>query len=270
MDADAGLHAPVGRPVSINGYEWWVSRWSRLFVPSLLTAADLATGHRVLDVASGTGEAAIAAISQVGEPGVVVGTDISTMMLEAARARLPASYRVVVTDGQALAFRNGSFDTVICQLGLMFFPDPARGLVEFRRVLRRGGRASVCVISTPEKAPMWGVPAETLSRHLPAQREALHLSFSLAQGPRLEEMFGAAGFREISVSRETRHGMIRSFDEYWAGIEAGTGQMPSIYSGLPEPERRDVREEVRAGLSQFEKNGRQEMSVEMLIGTGRA
>ena len=64
--------------------------------------------------------------------------------------------------------------------------------------------------------------------------------------------------------------MIRSFDEYWAGIEAGTGQMPSIYSGLPEPERRDVREEVRAGLSQFEKNGRLEMSVEMLIGTGRA
>jgi SAM-dependent methyltransferase len=187
------------------------------------------------------------------------------MMLEAARARLPESYRVVVTDGQALAFRNGSFDAVICQLVLMFFPDPAPGLVEFRRVLPRGGRASVCVISAPEKAPMWGVPAEILSRHIPAQREALHLSFSLAHGPQIEEMFG-----EISVTRETRHAVIQSFDEYWAGIEAGTGQMPSIYSGLPEPERQDVREEVRAGLSQFEKNRRLEMSIEMLIATGRA
>ena len=129
MNSDAGLHAPVGGAVSASAYDRWIGRWSRLFIPSLLRAAGIATGHRVLDVATGTGEAAMAAISLVGPMGVVIGADISAAMLGAAGARLPESYRSVVTDGQALAFCDASFDSVLCQLGLMFFPDPARGLV---------------------------------------------------------------------------------------------------------------------------------------------
>jgi hypothetical protein len=117
---------------------------------------------------------------------------------------------------------------------------------------------------------MWGFLAKALSRQLPAQREALLLSFSLADAGRLESMFGAAGFREISVTQETRSGIVESFDEYWAAIEAGTGQQPLIYAALPEPERRAVREEVHAALAPFESNGRMELSVEMLIGSGRA
>ena len=270
MSSDRGLHAAAGQQVSADAYDRYIGRWSRLFVPSLLTAAKVGAGDRVLDVATGTGEAAIAAISLVGDAGVVVGADISAAMLSTARARLPRSYRAIVTDGQSLALQDASFDAVICQLGLMFFPDPARGLAEFRRVLRHGGCAAVCVISTAEKAPMWGVLAETLSRHLPEQREALHLSFSLAHRPRLEAMLAAAGFRQVRVTWETRDGIIESFDEYWAAIEAGGGQQPLIYLSLPEQERRAVREEVRAGLSPFEKNGRLEMTVEMLIGVGRA
>jgi ubiquinone/menaquinone biosynthesis C-methylase UbiE len=270
MSSDRGLHAAAGQQVSADAYDRYIGRWSRLFVPSLLTAAKVGAGDQVLDVATGTGEAAIAAISLVGDAGVVVGADISAAMLSTARARLPRSYRAIVTDGQSLALQDASFDAVICQLGLMFFPDPARGLAEFRRVLRHGGCAAVCVISTAEKAPMWGVLAETLSRHLPEQREALHLSFSLAHRPRLEAMLAAAGFRQVRVTWETRDGIIESFDEYWAAIEAGGGQQPLIYLSLPEQERRAVREEVRAGLSPFEKNGRLEMTVEMLIGVGRA
>jgi SAM-dependent methyltransferase len=235
-----------------------------------LAAAEIEAGHRVLDVATGTGEAAMAAVSVVGGAGAIIGADISAAMLGAARARLPRSYRAVVTDGQALAFRDASFDAVICQLGLMFLPDPERGLSEFRRVLRRGGRAAICVISTPERAPMWGFLAKALSRHLPAQREALLLSFSLAGIRRLESMLGAAGLQEVSVTKETRSGIVESFAEYWSAIEAGTGQMPLIYASLPEPERRAVREEVHAALARFEANGRLEMSVEMLIGSGRA
>src|SRR5215469_13555909 len=98
----------------------------------------------------------------------------------------------MAADGQALPFRDGSFDCVVCQLGLQFFPDPALGLAEFRRVLRSGGSAAVCVISTPDKAPMWGILADAISRFVPALRYTLYLSFSLADPKRLEGWFTAA------------------------------------------------------------------------------
>ena len=108
MSSDQGLHAATGQEVSADAYDRYIGRWSRLVVPSLLAAAEVGSGDRVLDVATGTGEAAIAAISLVGDAGVVVGADISAAMLRTARARLPRSYQAIVTDGQALAFRDAS------------------------------------------------------------------------------------------------------------------------------------------------------------------
>jgi SAM-dependent methyltransferase len=239
-------------------------------VPSLLAAAEVGSGDRVLDVATGTGEAAVAAISLVSDAGVVVGADISPAMLRAACARLPPSYRAVVADGQALPFRDASFDAVLCQLGLMFFPDPAQGLAEFRRVLRSGRRAAACVNATPDRVPMWGPLACALGEQLPEQRDAFRLSFLLGDPGRLERMFVAAGLRDVRVDRETRDGIIGSFSEYWDAIEAGIGQMPLAYLTLPEAQRRVVREEVQMKLLPYVSEGRLEMSIEMLIGSGRA
>jgi ubiquinone/menaquinone biosynthesis C-methylase UbiE len=265
------MHAPPGRRVDGWAYEQYIGRWSRLFVPALLVAAEIRSGNRVLDVATGTGEAAQWALSHVGDTGLVVGSDISPAMLDEACTRAcDARFIPVVADGQALAFAGATFDAVICQLGLMFFPDPARGLAEFRRVLRPGRRTAVCVISSPDRAPMWGILAEALSACLPDQRNALHLSFSLGNVLELERLIGEAGFRDVRVRRETHQGVVGSFDEYWAPIEAGVGQMPQAYLALPDRGRRAVREEVRAGLRQFESEGRLVMSAEMLIGSGRA
>jgi ubiquinone/menaquinone biosynthesis C-methylase UbiE len=267
----SGLHTAPGRAVDTLAYERYIGRWSRLFVPAVLAAAEVGGGDRVLDVAAGPGEAAAMALSAVEPSGLVVGADISWAMLQAARARLHrASFRPVVTDGQALAFRDGSFDAVVCQLGLQFFPDPARGAVEFCRVLRARRCAAMCVISTSERAPMWGVLADVLSRYLPDQHEALHLGFALADTARLERLLCWAGFRDVRVEREVRQAIIESFNDYWSPIEAGTGQIPQAYLALPESSRRAVREEVHARLSGFESDGRLVMSVEMLIAAGRA
>jgi ubiquinone/menaquinone biosynthesis C-methylase UbiE len=96
------------------------------------------------------------ALPIVGASGLLIGADISPAMLEGAGDRLnDPSFWPVAADGQALPFKDGSFDAVTCQLGLQFFPDPALGLKEFRRVLRVEGCAAVCVISTPDTAPMW-------------------------------------------------------------------------------------------------------------------
>jgi len=85
-----GFHVAPGRTVDASAYESWTGRWSRLFVPSVRTAAKVATGARVLDVSTGTGEAARLALPIVGASGLVVGIDISTAMLKGARGRLQA------------------------------------------------------------------------------------------------------------------------------------------------------------------------------------
>jgi ubiquinone/menaquinone biosynthesis C-methylase UbiE len=266
-----GLHVASGRPVDILAYDRYIGRWSRLFVPSVLAAAEITAGAKVLDVSTGTGEAALMTFPIVGESGFVIGADIAPAMLRAARDRLnQPSFSLVAADGQALPFGSGSLHAVICQLGLQFFPDPACGLAEFRRVLRPGCCAAVCVISTADRAPMWGILCEVLSRFLPERRAILELSFSLADARQLENLFASAGFWDISIERETRPVVFDSIEDYWAPIEAGIGSQPQAYLSLSEADRLSARDEISARLSQFESDGKLHMSVEMLIGKGRA
>src|SRR5450631_2715503 len=122
----SGFHAPLEGGVDASAYDRYIGRWSRLFVPELLSAADLRVGYRVLDVATGSGEAALEATSAVGDSGMMVGVDISSAMLGAAVGRMAGkSFLPVVADGQSLPFPDASFDAVLCHLGLMFFPEPA-------------------------------------------------------------------------------------------------------------------------------------------------
>lgn len=265
-----GFHATPTGSVDASAYERFTGRWSRLFIPSVL--ADIAPGSRVLDVSTGTGEAALMALPIVGASGFVVGADISPQMLRVARDRLRAPlFWPVAADGQALPFQDASFDSVVCQLGLQFFPDPARGLKEFRRVLRGNGNLVICVISTPDRAPMWGILADAISRYVPdALRRTLYLSFSLADPARLESLLAGAGFRDIRIAREEREGVTENLDEYWEPIEAGIGSIPQSYLALSETDRRTVRDEVKSRLSQFESNGKLLMSLETLIARARA
>src|SRR5215472_10785809 len=84
----ACFHVAPGRTVDASAYDRWTGRWSRLFVPSVLAAAEITRGQRVLDVSTGTGEAAQIALSITGASGCVIGADISSGMLASAQARL--------------------------------------------------------------------------------------------------------------------------------------------------------------------------------------
>src|SRR5262249_38080918 len=109
-----------------------------------------------------------------------------------------------------------------------------------------------------------------LSRFLPELHAVLFLSFALHDPIRLEAMLAGAGFSDIRVERMTREDSFESFADYWEPIEAGVGSIPQAYLRLVAGARRAVREEVRSRLSAFALNGKLSMSVEMLIGSGRA
>ena len=106
-------------------YDRMMQPWSRVYVPKLMGAVGIGLGERVLDVATGTGATALMAADRVGPRGLVVGVDISLPMLRIAQPKVASNaISWMAMDGQALALRDGSFDAVTCQLGLMFFPDP--------------------------------------------------------------------------------------------------------------------------------------------------
>ena len=64
-----GLHVALGQAVNASAYDRWVGRWSRMFVPDMISAAEVAPGRRVLDESTGTGEAALMALPAVGASG---------------------------------------------------------------------------------------------------------------------------------------------------------------------------------------------------------
>src|SRR6516165_4578108 len=87
----AGFHAAPGKAVDASVYDRWTGRWSRLFIPAVLAAAAVGPKCRVLDVSTGTGEAARMVLPLVGTEGLVVGADISPEMLRSACAGLSGS-----------------------------------------------------------------------------------------------------------------------------------------------------------------------------------
>jgi len=119
-------------------------------------AADLAAvgpGARALDVATGTGDLAIALARRVGDRGEVVGSDFSEGMLELAREKAPA-LRWEWANALDLPYEDDAFDAATVGFGARNFTDLDRGLAEMTRVVRPGGRVVVLEITTPQHPPL--------------------------------------------------------------------------------------------------------------------
>ncbi len=256
---------------SAAGYDRSFGSISGQFIPGLLRAARVGLGHRVLDIATGTGVAAEAAIESIGPTGTVVATDLSPAMLERARERLGSMPNVslAVEDGQLLTFPDEQFDSVVCAMGLMLFPDPGRGLAEFRRVLREGGWAAVSVNTVPERAFATRVDA-IIGRHAPERAATGVKYFSLGNAGLLRSLFTAAGFRDIETITEARRYPFSSFAAYFKPIEDGQGPTGQAYAALPTEIQQRVREDTRRQLEGgVATGGLVEVEVELLFGCGR-
>jgi demethylmenaquinone methyltransferase / 2-methoxy-6-polyprenyl-1,4-benzoquinol methylase len=112
--------------------------------------ADLKPGMRVLDVAGGTGDMALAFAAKVGASGCVVHTDINEAMLREGRKRALDTGQIMPThvcDAEALPYADQSFDRVCVSFGLRNMTHKDRALAEMRRVLKPGGKLLVLEFS---------------------------------------------------------------------------------------------------------------------------
>lgn len=150
-----------------EAFAWQVGIWDRMadvyeneidrrFVPIIkhvIARGELAPGHHVIDLGSGTGAAAFAAATVVGDLGTVTAVDISEDMLNKVRAgagaRSLSNVAAKMGRGEAIPADDGSQDAILASLSLMYVIDRAATAREIARVLRPGGRFVAAVWSGP-------------------------------------------------------------------------------------------------------------------------
>lgn len=113
------------------------------------------TPQNILDVACGTGDSTIAAAKAAAEGSKVIGVDISEGMMalvegKAVEAGVADRITTEVGDGENLRFEDGSFDRVTCAFGIRNFENKEKGLSEFHRVLKPGGKVVILELSAPQ------------------------------------------------------------------------------------------------------------------------
>lgn len=167
---------------------------------ALLDAAELRPGERVLDIACGTGVVTRLAAERVGPDGAVAGVDINPAMLAVARS-VPSSGAAIdwhEATAESLPLADGSFDVVLCSLGLQFVPDRASALREMQRVLAPGGKLAIGTVGpTPQ---LFAILEQALARLVtPEAAGFMRAVFSLHEPQELEKLTSDAGFRDVEV-----------------------------------------------------------------------
>ncbi|MEZ4648010.1 MAG: methyltransferase domain-containing protein [Candidatus Eisenbacteria bacterium] len=194
--------------------------YEELFVPALFQewaprvadAASVSSGDRVLDVACGTGALAREMLGRVNPNGTVTGLDPAPGMLAVARER-SAAIEWHQGVAESLPFPDASFDAVVSQFGMMFFPDRAAAIREMLRVLTPGGRLAVAVWDSLENTPLYGSQVELLTRLAGAAAgDALRAPFCLGDTGQLTQLFSAAGVETLDVRRHPGSGLFPSLD----------------------------------------------------------
>jgi len=225
------------------------------WAPHLLDAAGIGPGQRVLDVACGTGVLAREAVGRVGPEGGVSGIDPDPGMLAVAARLAPGvAWRQGTAD--AMPYPDGSFDAVVSQFGLMFFPDRRASLREMLRVLAPGGRMAVAVWDTLENAHAYPIEVALLQR-IAGQRaaDALRAPFALGDRRELLGLFDSAGVASVRIV--TRTGTAR-FPSVRSMVEADLrGWLPVMGVVLEEDRIRTILKEAEEALHPYVTEGGQ-------------
>jgi demethylmenaquinone methyltransferase / 2-methoxy-6-polyprenyl-1,4-benzoquinol methylase len=147
FDRIAGVYDPMNLVISAFQEPLWRRR--------LVAATGTQPGHRVLDVATGTGKVAADLSARVGPNGRVLGVDLSPAMIAVATKRFAGrpGLEFVVGDALALPTADGSFDAATIAFGMRNLPDYRGGFAEMVRSVRPGGRIACLEIARPKGRP---------------------------------------------------------------------------------------------------------------------
>lgn len=225
----------------------------------LLELARVTTGDRVLDLACGVGDPALAAAGRVGATGAVIATDISPDMLAFAAQRAAAAGLTNVEthemDAEAIDLPEASADVVLCRLGLMFLPDLDRALAGVSRVLVPGGRFATAIPWRPADQAMPRLVGSILAAldlpQPPPHEPGRPGIFSLADASVVCAALQRAGLTDIRITPYTVVHDYRCADEWIDFVLALNPALRESVDGIPAERMRRARRAATEASNQY-------------------
>jgi ubiquinone/menaquinone biosynthesis C-methylase UbiE len=215
-------------------------------VESLLNAAHVTAGTRVLDVACGPGYAAGVAAARGAQ---AVGIDFSSEMVDEARRRHPGvEFRE--GDAEQLSIPDSSFDAVVMNFGMLHLGRPERALAEAHRVLRPGGRVAFTVWDTPDKAIGFGIVIGAIQKYgdlnVPIPPGPPFFRFSDPAEAR--RALNESGFTNFTVSEVPQVWHLESTDALFEVMYHGSVRNAALLRAQKPEVLEAIRAEIRRGV----------------------
>jgi SAM-dependent methyltransferase len=259
-----------------NAHGAEIHAWLHAPTEAMCRMAGVRDSARVLDVAAGAGDQTLTLARLVGARGHVLATDLSPAIVALARDNaIRAGFTQVetrVADGEDLGVPEASFDAAVCRLGLMFFPDPLRGLREIHRALRPGGGVCTMVFSRPETNPCLTILMSTALKHagLPARDPFVAGGLlSLGQPGRIDALFRSAGFDDVATTALEAVFHLPSVDHYLAFVRRSASPILQILGQLDAAAADAAWSEMRERLNAFTTHDGWAGPNELLLTAGR-
>ncbi len=192
----------------------------------------------VLELAAGTGIVTRKLRDALPADCELVASDLNPPMLEVARSKFGAdeSVRFETIDATNVSQPDAAFDVVVCQFGVMFFPDKDRAFAEVHRVLRPGGTYVFNVWDSWDANPFARIAHEVVAEFFPDDPPGFYrVPFSYHDTDEIESTVQRAGFHSIAIEHVALTSRITSASDFATGLIFGNPLHDEIVSKGGDP-----------------------------------